>query len=319
MDWKIHPSKPKIESTPFAMSEYTSKEMLVFYNKKQSINEYVDYSPSAKKPKLVVQAWKQHGHALTIQKIRALSIEEIAMAHDINYVRGIMNGKIKNGFGNKSLNIAKSLQWTTGSFLSAAIYAYQHKCNTFSPTSGFHHAGYNYANGFCTFNGLMIAALMLKKRYKANHIGILDLDSHYGDGTMNIIHKTNSEDFISHYSLGDHDVMKHNNSEWLERLPDTIRKYFSNCDILFYQAGADCHENDPEVHSGHFTTKQMYLRDYVVYSTCSALQIPVVTNLAGGYQKPFEKVINLHCETAKAFQDSHSSISNECLGILGIS
>ncbi|AFM03268.1 deacetylase, histone deacetylase/acetoin utilization protein [Bernardetia litoralis DSM 6794] len=286
------------------MSEQKLKEMLVFYDKKQCINENVGYSPSAKKPKLVVQTWKQLGCPITIKKIRALSVDEIAIAHDKNYVKGILNGKIKNGFGNKSLNVAKSLQWTTGSFLCASIHAYIHKINTFSPTSGFHHAGYNYANGFCTFCGLTIAAIILKKQYKAQHIGILDLDSHAGDGTMNTIHKTNSEDFITQYSLGDYDIKKHNNTEWLENLSNLIRQNFTNCDILFYQAGVDCHEDDPEVYSGHFTTEQIYLRDKIVYSTCNELKIPVVTNLAGGYQKPLQKIIDLHSLTAKAFQDS---------------
>jgi acetoin utilization deacetylase AcuC-like enzyme len=278
--------------------------MLVFYNKKQGVNESVGYSPSAKKPALVIQAWKQLGYPVSIQKIRALSIEEIAVAHDLNYVKGILNAKLQNGFGNKSLNVAKSLQWTTGSFLGAAVHAYLHKTNTFSPTSGFHHAGYNYADGFCTFNGLTIAAILLKKQYKAQHIGILDLDSHAGDGTAHSINKTNSEDFITHYSLGYQDIQKHNNVEWLENLPNLIREHFSDADVLLYQAGVDCHEADPEVYSGHFTTAQIYLRDKLVYDTCSELKIPVVTNLAGGYQKPIEKIIDLHNLTAKAFQDS---------------
>lgn len=285
------------------MSEQSPKEMLVFYDKKQYVNEDVGYSPSAKKPKLVVQAWKQQGYPITIKKVRALSIDEIAEAHDKNYIKGILSGKIKNGFDNKSLNVAKSLPWTTGSFFCAAEHAYTHKCNTFSPTSGFHHAGHGFANGFCTFNGLAIAAILLKKRLKVEKIGILDLDSHAGDGTENILYKTDSEDFIAHYSLGNFEVQKHNNTEWLENLPNLIKTTFSDCKILFYQAGADSHEDDPEVHSGHFTTEQMYLRDMLVYSTCNELGVPVVTNLAGGYQKPVEKIIDLHNITAKAFQE----------------
>ena len=283
----------------------TPKEMLVFYSKKQQVEENVGYSPSARKPKLVVQAWKEL-YPVTIQKIRALSVEEIAVAHERNYVKGILSGKIKNGFGNKSLKVAKSLQWTTGSFVCAALHAYVNKCNTFSPTSGFHHAGYNYANGFCTFCGLTIAAILLKKIHKARHIGILDLDSHEGDGTANTIRKTNSESFISHYSLGYYEIQKHNNNEWLENVPNLLKQHFAKCDIVLYQAGVDCHEDDPDVHSGHFTSEQIYLRDKLVYETFRELNIPVVTNLAGGYQKPLQKVIDLHVLTAKAFQDVYS-------------
>lgn len=282
------------------------EELLVFYNKSQCVNEDMGYSPSAKKPKLVVQAWKQLDFPITIHKIRALSMEEISVAHDRDYVRGILSGKLNNGFDNKSLDIAKSLQWTTGSFFCAAAHAYVHKCSTFSPTSGFHHAGYNFANGFCTFNGLMIAALLLKKLHKVQRIGILDLDSHAGDGTEHILDKTNSGDFIAHYSLGYQDVQKHNNVEWLANLPHLIRQNFSDCSILLYQAGVDCHEEDPEVYSGHFSSEQIYTRDKLVYSTCRALKIPVVTNLAGGYQRPIQKIIDLHNLTAMAFQDRGS-------------
>ncbi len=278
--------------------------MLVFYNKNQTVTEDVGYSPSAKKPMLVIQAWKQLPYPIDIHKIRALTLEEIAVAHDINYVRGILNGKLENGFGNKSLNVAKSLLWTTGSFFCAAAHAYQHGCSTFSPTSGFHHAGYNYANGFCTFNGLAIAAILLKKQYKASRIGILDLDSHAGDGTEHIISKTNISDLLAHYSLGYHDVQKNNNAEWLEHLPELIKQQFADCEVLFYQAGVDCHEDDPELYAGHFTAEQLYLRDKIVYTTCRELNIPVVTNLAGGYQRPIQKIIDLHNLTAKAFVEA---------------
>lgn len=278
--------------------------MLVFYHKNQCVNEDLGYSPSARKCKLVLQAWRQLGYPVQVQKIRALNPDEIAIAHEPAYVKGILNCKIDNGFGNKSTAAAQSLPWTTGSFFCAAAHAFLHKTNTFSPTSGFHHAGYNFANGFCTFNGLAIAALLLQKYHKAQRIGILDLDSHAGDGTDNIINKTNSHDLIAHYSLGYHDIQPDNNRDWLDNLPQLIRQNFADCQVLFYQAGADCHEADPEVYSGHFSADQLYLRDKIVFSTCAQLQIPVVANLAGGYQKPLQKVIDLHSLTAKAFQDS---------------
>lgn len=289
------------------MSKQEAAELLVFYNKKQTSTENTGYSPSAKKPKLVVQAWRQLGYPVRTLKIRALSVEEIAVAHDKNYVKGILSGKLKNGFGTTSLKVAQSLPWTTGSFFGAALHAYQHRVSTFSPTSGFHHAGYSYANGFCTFNGLAIAALLLKKHHKAHKIGILDLDSHAGDGTDQILYKTNSAAFIPHYSLGYHEVQAYNNAAWLEQLPALIEQHFGDCDLLLYQAGVDCHQNDPEVYSGYFTTEQLYTRDRLVYATCRALGLPVVTNLAGGYQKPLQKVVDLHRLTARAFLEVYET------------
>ena len=66
-------------------------------------------------------------------------------------------------------------------------------------------------------------------------------------------------------------------------------------DIIFYQAGADPHINDPL--GGSLTTEQMRKRDELVFKTFSKLGIPVVWNLAGGYQDPIEKVLALHKTT----------------------
>jgi len=279
--------------------------MKVFYNKQQTVESIVGDSPSARKPKLVLQSWKKLGYPIEIMKVRPLTVDELCLAHDPAYVRGILRGTIKNGFDNKSKEVAKSLLWTTGSFVSAAAHAYQHRESTFSPTAGFHHAGYDQAAGFCTFSGLTIAAILLKKRFGANKIGILDLDSHSGDGTDQTLHKTGHEDLVEHYSLGYDEVDIYNNEQWLTNLPDLIRKRFSDCEILFYQAGVDCHIDDPQVDRGQFTTEQIAKREKIVYTICRELELPVVTNLAGGYQKPIEKVVQLHNLAAIAFHEAN--------------
>ena len=281
--------------------------MKVFYNKQQTVESIIQDSPSARKPKLVLQSWKKLGYPVEMMKVRPLTVDELCLAHDPAYVRGILKGQIKNGFDNTDKAIAKSLLWTTGSFVSAATHAHQHRESTFSPTSGFHHAGYDQAAGFCTFAGLTIAAILIKKRFGAKKIGILDLDSHSGDGTDQTLYKTGHEDLVEHYSLGYDDVDIYNNEQWLANLPNLIRERFSDCEVLFYQAGVDCHIDDPYVDKGQFTTAQIAERERIVYTTCRALDLPVVTNLAGGYQKPIEKVIQLHNLTAIAFHEANQS------------
>jgi len=92
----------------------------------------------------------------------------------------------------------------------------------------------------------------------------------------------------------------YNNQGWIDDLPNLIRKRFHGCDVLFYQSGVDCHIDDPFVASGQFSTKQIRLREEIVFTTCREMQLPVVTNLAGGYQTPIQKVSNLHDFTALA-------------------
>ncbi len=52
----------------------------------------------------------------------------------------------------------------------------------FSPTGGFHHAGRNYASGFCYLNDIVIAI-----KYLLQHglrVLYLDIDAHHGDGVQ---------------------------------------------------------------------------------------------------------------------------------------
>ena len=276
--------------------------MKVFYNKEQQVDGMRSESPSAGKPRLVLNSWNK---ITTVEKmsVTPLSDQDISLAHDPSYVKGILLGKTKNGFGNKDRRVAKSLRWTTGSFVTAAIHAWSENENTFSPTSGFHHAKYSCADGFCTFNALTIAAIKLRSM-GAQRIGILDLDSHIGDGTDQTLRKQGADEIVAHYSLGYDNVDLYNNQLWIDKLPGMLREMFSNCEVILYQAGVDCHIDDPFVDRGEFTTEQIYERDLAVFCTFKELEIPVVSNLAGGYQTPVSKVIGLHDLLAKAYLES---------------
>jgi acetoin utilization deacetylase AcuC-like enzyme len=71
---------------------------------------------------------------------------------------------------------------TSGAMLSAARCAIE--CGiACAPVSGFHHAGYDTAAMFCTFNGLMVAAISALQGPGIKRVLILDLDFHYGNGT----------------------------------------------------------------------------------------------------------------------------------------
>ena len=51
------------------------------------------------------------------------------------------------------------MPFTSGAMLAAARDALANGWGAVAPCSGFHHAGYDFAGGFCTFNGLMVTAL----------------------------------------------------------------------------------------------------------------------------------------------------------------
>ena len=204
---------------------------------------------------------------------------------------------IDNGFGNRNAQVAASLPYTSGSLLAAARHALEYRENVCSPTSGFHHAGYDSAEGFCTFNGLMVTALALLEQGAVRSIGILDCDVHYGNGTDDIVKRLGVQG-IRHHTMGAH--FRHRDEaslfeQWLHRaIEDCL-----DVDLLIYQAGADPHVNDPL--GKVLTGVQMAKRDHAVFSAFQGR--PLVWNLAGGYQRDvnggIEPVLKLHRTTAQ--------------------
>jgi acetoin utilization deacetylase AcuC-like enzyme len=77
-----------------------------------------------------------------------------------------------------------------------------------------------------------------------------------------------------------------------------INRHLSKCDILFYQAGADPHIQDPG--GGWMRDDELERRDDLVFMLAQRQKVPVVWNLAGGYQQPVEKVLVIHDNTKEA-------------------
>lgn len=252
------------------------------------------FSNSPRKPAWVVAEWLYRQFPISVIEPVAVTREQLVLAHDAAYVDGILRCELRNGFMGREPEVAQSLPWTCGSFLSAARAALANGRVACSPTSGFHHAGVKTPYGYCTFNGLMVAAMALHAEGKVQRVGILDCDQHYGDGTDDII-QAHHIDWIRHLSKERTDPDEA--EAYLSDLPAAVRS-FADCDLLMYQAGADPHVDDPL--GGFLSTEQLARRDHIVFSTAKAMGIPVVWNLAGGYQEDIGEVLRIHNNTMRA-------------------
>jgi acetoin utilization deacetylase AcuC-like enzyme len=253
------------------------------------------YSPSAAKPGLVMQAWQEHWPTLIIRPVIPASELDFCRAHDINYVKDIFSLRTDNGFGTRSAEVNVSLPYTNGAMLTAARWAINENTCVAAPVSGFHHAGWDSAEGFCTFNGLMVTALALQAERPGLNVGILDYDYHYGNGTVDIIDVLTTKNII-HITAGETFQEPEQASYFLTHIEDDLDS-LSACDIVLYQAGADPHIDDPL--GGFLTTAQLAQRDTRVFQGLLKRKIPVAWNLAGGYQKPLSKVIGIHENTMR--------------------
>lgn len=176
------------------------------------------FSPSAGKPRLAVESWRALGLPLGIRGFAPVTREQIKRAHDPVFVDDLLDSRIANGFGNRRADVAASLPFTSGSMLAAAQEALRNDVGAVSPTSGFHHAGYGHASGFCSLNGLMITAMNLP----GLRVGILDFDMHYGDGTNDIIVQLDQHHRVIHFSQGGQ--RRISGGEFLFSIPGIDRK-----------------------------------------------------------------------------------------------
>ena len=273
----------------------------IFYDDRM-VADIESFSPSAGKPHAALASWQCLGLPLEIRTPEPVTREQLTLAHDLAYVDGVLAGTSRNGFGNTHSAVTASLPWTTGAMLSAARAAISNGRIAVAPCSGFHHAGYSSGGGYCTFNGLMVTALALLRKNDVARVGILDCDHHYGDGTDDILRELGLGAEIVHYSAGAKWCQKSEAKSFLRELKAIVHM-FDGCGVILYQAGADPHVDDPL--GGWLTTDEIAERDRIVFDTAAKLGIPVAWNLAGGYQTPLRRVLDIHDNTLRACAAIH--------------
>ncbi len=238
------------------------------------------------------------------------SIDTLKSSHSLEYINHIKNKTLdirlqkKIGFPINDSVVKRSFVATGGTVLASKL-ALDTKlaCNT---AGGSHHATYDYGAGYCVFNDVAVAANYLKKKQYAKKILILDLDVHQGNGNSEIFAKdrdviTFSMHCASNYpakkSKSDIDVELSDNMEDKEYL-NVLNKNIKSLnklkfDFVFYIAGVDVHFND-RLGKLKLSDQGIDLREKIVIENFFSKNIPLCGVLGGGYNKNFDKLIELH-------------------------
>ena len=238
------------------------------------------------------------------------SEETLKRAHSENYIKNIKNKTLdknsikKIGFPLVDSVVQRSLVATGGTVLASKLaIKYGLACNT---AGGSHHANFEGGAGYCVFNDTAVAAQYLLDRGLAGRILIVDLDVHQGNGNSEIF-KDNKNVFTfsmhskSNYpakkSISDLDVELNDNMEDKEYLK--ILKFYlnqlnqENFDYVFYIAGVDVHFND-RLGKLNISDEGIKKRDEIVTQNFFSKGIPLCGVLGGGYNKDFNKLVELH-------------------------
>ena len=244
------------------------------------------------------------------------SEETLKRAHSENYIKNIKNktldtGSIKKiGFPLVDSVVKRSLVATGGTVLASKLAIKNGiACNT---AGGSHHANFEGGAGYCVFNDVAVASQYLLDRGLAGRILIVDLDVHQGNGNSDIF-KNNSNVFTfsmhsrSNYpakkSISDLDVELDDNMEDKEYIK--ILKFYlnqlnqENFDYAFYIAGVDVHFND-RLGKLKISDDGIRERDELVTENFFSKGIPLCGVLGGGYNKDFNKLVELHASLHKS-------------------
>ena len=238
------------------------------------------------------------------------SDETLRKAHSESYIRHIKNKTLdkneikKIGFPLVDSVIKRSLLATGGTVLASKLAIHNGlACNT---AGGSHHANFDGGAGYCVFNDVAVAAQYLLDRVLAKKILIVDLDVHQGNGSADIF-KENRNVFTfsmhskSNYpakkSLSDLDVELDDNMEDKEYMKilkfNLIKLNQENFDFVFYIAGVDIHFND-RLGNLKISDEGIKERDEIVTQNFFSKGIPLCGVLGGGYNKDFNKLVELH-------------------------
>lgn len=172
---------------------------------------------------------------------------------------------------------------------------------------GFHHAVPESGSGYCPLNGLALVA----HAHPDRRVMVIDCDEHGGNGTEEFAARLPNLFNVSIF--GTRFGCRGGQRSWayqvrvdedgFDRYLDALRAAEAlvdahRPDLLLYQAGADCHEDDPKSRVG-LTTRQLFQRDLAVFRIAHARGIPLVFVVAGGYQDA-ERVARLNANTVRA-------------------
>jgi acetoin utilization deacetylase AcuC-like enzyme len=203
---------------------------------------------------------------------------------------------------------------SNGGVVAATINALRTRRVSGSLSSGLHHARRARGAGFCTFNGLVLAARAALDG-GARTVLILNLDAHCGGGTHELIHgderiwqmDVSVDTFDRYEPLGNSQLeIVHDASHYLptiERRLTWLEREAPRFDICLYNAGMDPFGGCSIGGMRGVTQKVLRYREVTVFSWCQMRGVPIAFVVAGGYLGPgLERVglVALHRLTLEA-------------------
>jgi len=196
---------------------------------------------------------------------------------------------------------------SVGGTLGAAGHAFGHGIGM-NLGGGTHHAGRDFARGYCLFNDVAVTVARLRAEGRARRALVVDCDVHQGDGTAQILGPDPEAFTLSLHGArnypferipSDLDVDLPSGTEddaYLSALSDALDTALEfDFDVAFYLAGADPWEGD-RLGRLSLTKAGLRARDEHVLHRLRP-RAPVVVTLAGGYAPDVDDTVEINAAT----------------------
>jgi len=178
---------------------------------------------------------------------------------------------------------------------------------------GTHHAGRDFARGYCLFNDVAVAVARLRAEGLARRVLVVDCDVHQGDGTAQILgpdpeaftlslHGARNYPFERIPSDLDVDLPSGTgDAAYLDALDGALDEAIpaASAEVAFYLAGADPWEGD-RLGRLALTKEGLQERDKLVLDRLLASGAAVVVVLAGGYAPDVVDTVDINAATVQA-------------------
>jgi acetoin utilization deacetylase AcuC-like enzyme len=236
-------------------------------------------------------------------------VHEPGLLHRIRH--GSLSVREQRGLGLPwSVELVERGRRSVGGTVAAAQAAMTHGA-AMNLGGGTHHAGYDFARGYCLFNDVGVALSQLRIHGLAQTALVVDCDVHQGDGTAHLLgpdpdaftvslHGARNYPFKRIPSDIDVDLPTGTDDDaYLRALEEALDAALSRIDpdVAFYLAGADPYEGD-RLGRLALTKPGLRARDELVLSRLRDAGAPVVVVLAGGYAHDIGDVVDINAATA---------------------
>jgi acetoin utilization deacetylase AcuC-like enzyme len=250
----------------------------------------------------------------TVREAEPVPWEWLAEVHDADLLERIRSGTLtlreQRGLGLPwSEVLVERGRRSVGGTLCAARRALE--CGIgMNLGGGTHHAGRDFARGYCLFNDVVVTLSRLRAEGLAHRALVVDCDVHQGDGTAQLLapdpdaftlslHGARNYPFERIPSDLDVDLPSGTGDEaYLEALADALDAV-PGADVAFYLAGADPWEGD-RLGRLSLTKAGLAARDALVLDRLLATDAAVVVVLAGGYAPDVTDTVDINLATAAA-------------------